>query len=151
VRQTTPSIEPRGLDGIVWRDEVKTILVTAGVIIQRKKVLVTQRKKDTVRGMFWEFPGGKVRDGEDPRKALQRELKEELDIEVQVGKPLEVVYHLYPEHPILLLAFHCRIRQGSPEPVGCRDLRWVCMDELKRLALTPADEPIRKGLLCSRK
>ncbi len=125
--------------------------MTAGVVMQQERVLVTQRKKEELRGLLWEFPGGKVGEGEDPRKALQRELMEELDIDVDVGLPLEVVFHVYPEYPILLLAFWCHLRQGVPKPLGCHDFRWVTSDELKRLSLAPADEPIRECILRSGK
>ena len=98
------------------------------------------------RGLLWEFPGGKVKEAEDPRKALQRELKEELDVDVEVEKILEAVFHTYPEYPILLLTYHCRIKKGVPKPIGCHDLRWVSLEELNELAMPPADEPIRKRL-----
>ena len=125
---------------------MKTILVTAGVIIEKKKGLVAQRMEGAPRGLLWEFPGGKVKEGEDPRKALRRELKEELDVDVEVGKILEVVFHTYPEYPILLLTYHCQIKKGVPKPIGCHDLRWVSLEELNELAMPPADEPIRKRL-----
>ncbi len=137
------SIGPKEQAATALRDELKTILVAAGVIIQNRKVLVAQRKKRSLRGLLWEFPGGKVREGEDPRQALQRELKEELEIEVEVGDLLETVFHPYPEHSILLLAYRCRIKGGTPKPVGCQDLRWVGLKELKELAMSPADDPIR--------
>jgi 8-oxo-dGTP diphosphatase len=133
------------------RDELKTILVTAGVIIEKKKVLVTQRMEGAPRGLLWEFPGGKVKEGEDPRKALQRELKEELDIDVEVGKILEAVFHTYPEYPILLLTYRCRIKKGVPKPIGCHDLRWVGLEELNKLSMAPADEPIRKHLITAKR
>ncbi len=141
-----PSTGPREQDAIAWRAELKTILVTAGVIIQRKKALVAQRRKQALRGLLWEFPGGKVKKGEDPRRALQRELKEELDVEVEVGNILEAVFHPYPEYPILLLAYRCRIKKGNPRPIGCHDFRWVCLEELNQLPMPPADEPIRTRL-----
>ncbi|OGP74582.1 MAG: hypothetical protein A2V86_11915 [Deltaproteobacteria bacterium RBG_16_49_23] len=125
---------------------MKTVTVTAGVIIEKKKVLVTQRMKGASRGLLWEFPGGKVKDGEDPREAMRRELKEELDIDVEVGEILEVIFHSYPEYPILLLAYHCRLKRGIPKPIGCHDLRWVSFKELKGLAMPPADEPIRSRM-----
>lgn len=125
---------------------METIIVTAGVIIEDKKVLVTQRKEDALRGLLWEFPGGKTKQGEDPREALRRELKEELDIEVEVENIFEVVFHSYPEYPILLLAYGCRVRHGVPRPIGCRAFRWVNLKELNELVLAPADEPIRKRL-----
>ena len=128
---------------------MKTIVVTAGVITEQGKVLVTQRKEDSSQGLLWEFPGGKVKEGEEPREALRRELKEELDIEVEVGMIFEAVYHPYPQYPILLLAYHCRIDKGVLTPLGCHDLRWVNLKELKALAMPPADDPIRQHLCSS--
>jgi 8-oxo-dGTP diphosphatase len=128
---------------------MKTVLVSAAVIIEQKKVLVTQRKADSPHGLLWEFPGGKVKEGEEPREALQRELKEELDIEAEVGPILDVVFHPYPEHPILLLTYLCRVEKGIPKPIGCQDLRWVNHSELQRLVMPPADDPIRKHLCSS--
>jgi 8-oxo-dGTP diphosphatase len=140
------SIGPKKQAAIALRDELKTIIVTAGVIIEKKKVLVAQRMEGALRGLLWEFPGGKIKEGEDPREALRRELKEELDVDVEVGKILEVIFHPYPEYPILLLTYHCRIKKGVPKPIGCHDLRWVSLEELNELAMPPADEPIRKRL-----
>jgi 8-oxo-dGTP diphosphatase len=128
---------------------MKTIIVTAGVIIEQRKVLVTQRKENSSHGLLWEFPGGKVEEGEEPRKALRRELKEELGIEVEVGKIFEAVFYSYPNYPILLLAYHCRVEKGIPKPVGCQDLRWIEFRELERLAMPPADDPIRRHLCSS--
>jgi len=87
-------------------------------------------------------------EGEEPREALRRELKEELDIEVEVGKIFDAVFDPGSSHPILLLAYHCRIERGILKPLECEDLRWVDVDELERLAMPPADDPIRKRL-CS--
>src|SRR4030043_2017217 len=110
------SIGPRKQAAIALRDELKTIIVTAGVIIEKKKVLVAQRMEGALRGRLWEFPGGKVEDGEDPREALRRELKEELDVEVEVGKLFEAVFYSYPEFPLLLLVYCCRVEKGSLKP-----------------------------------
>ena len=127
---------------------MQTIVVTAGVIIEQGKVLVAQRKENSSRGLLWEFPGGKMEEGEEPRETLRRELEEELGIEAEVGMIFEAVFHLYPEYPILLLAYHSRIEKGIPKPLWCHDLRWVNHRELEGLALTPADEAIRRRL-CS--
>jgi 8-oxo-dGTP diphosphatase len=128
---------------------MKALVVTAGVVIERGKVLVTQRKEGSHQGLLWEFPGGKLEDGETPRMALRRELKEELDIEVEIGPIFETVYYPYPESPILLLVYHCQIVKGLPKPLGCRDLRWVSLKELKDLAMPPADDPVRRHLSSS--
>ena len=127
---------------------MKTLVVSAGLIMEEGKFLVTQRREDSSYALLWEFPGGKVKEGEDPREALRRELKEELDIEVEVGAIFEVVYQSYPEYPVLLLTYHCKIEKGTPKPIGCHDLRWVNLSELKKLAMPPADECI-VNRLCS--
>lgn len=149
MKQTRPSTEPRGLAGTGSRGELKTIIVTAGVITQQGKVLVTQRKEDSPHGLLWEFPGGKVMEEEEPREALRRELKEELDIEVEVGKIFDALFDPGSSHPLLLLAYHCQIKKGILKPLGCEDLRWVHLDELRMLAMPPADDPIRRRLCSS--
>jgi 8-oxo-dGTP diphosphatase len=146
-----PSIGRRRLAGIASRDEMKTVIVAAGLTIERGKILVTQRKNDSSHGLLWEFPGGKVEEGEDPRGALRRELQEELDVEVNVGELFDAVFYFYPEYPILLLVYRCRVEKGSPKPIGCHDLRWVTLKELETLVMPPADDPIRKHLFYSEK
>jgi 8-oxo-dGTP diphosphatase len=141
-----PSIERRRLAGIASRDEMRTVIVAAALTIEQEKLLITQRKKDSSHGLLWEFPGGKVEEGEDPRGALRRELKEELDVEVEVGRLFDVVFYSYPEHPILLLVYRCRVEKGFLRPIGCHDLRWVTLRELESLAMPPADDSIRKRL-----
>ncbi len=125
---------------------MKTVIVAAGLTIEQGKLLVTQRKKDSSHGLLWEFPGGKVKEGEDPREALRRELKEELDVEVEVGRLFDAVFYTYPEFPILLLVYRCRVEKGTLKPIGCHDLRWVTCKELEALAMPPADDPIRRRL-----
>jgi len=88
-----------------------------------------------------------VEEGEEPRQALQRELREELGVEAGVGALFDAAFYFYPERPVLLLVYRCRIEVGSPRPLGCRDLRWVARQELGSLAMPPADEPIRHRLL----
>jgi len=141
-----PSIGRRRLAGIASRVDMKSVIVSAALTIEQGKLLVTQRKKDSSHGLLWEFPGGKVEEGEDPRGALRRELKEELDVEVEVGRLFDAVFYPYPEFPILLLAYRCRVEKGSLKPIGCHDLRWVTLKELEALAMPPADDPIRKHL-----
>ena len=125
---------------------MRTLIVTAGLITESDRVLVTQRKETSPRGLLWEFPGGKVREEEDPREALRRELKEELDIDVAVEAIFDVVYHLYPDGPILLLVYRCRITRGLPRLIGCRDLQWIHPKRLRQLEMPAADEPVRKRL-----
>ena len=126
---------------------MKTIIVTAALIARAEKILVTQRREGDDRGLLWEFPGGEVEEGEEPRQALERELREELGIEGEAGAIFDATFHFYPEYPILLLVYHCQIKGGIPRPLGCRDLRWTSLDDLRELTMPPADEPIRSHLL----
>jgi 8-oxo-dGTP diphosphatase len=130
---------------------MKTVIVAAALIIEKGKILVTQRKLGDSHGLLWEFPGGKLKEGEEPREALRRELREELGVGVEPGMIFDATFYSYPEYPILLLIYHCRIEKGSLKPIGCHDLRWVNLQELETLAMPPADEPIRKHLSASKK
>jgi 8-oxo-dGTP diphosphatase len=141
-----PSIAPREREGIGSRDEMNTVLVAAALITGQNGILLTQREEGDDQGLLWEFPGGKVEEGEEPRQTLQRELREELGIEADAGEIFDVTYHPYPEYPVLLLVYRCRIKGGLPRPLGCRDLRWVSLRELKDLPMPPADKPIRDHL-----
>ena len=128
------------------KEEMKTIVVTAALIKEQEKILITQRREDAHCRLLWEFPGGKVKEGEEPRQALHRELEEELGIEAEVGGIFEAVFHVYPEYPVLLVVYHCRVIKGVPEPLACRDLRWVDLAELAGFPMPPADDPIRRKI-----
>ena len=125
---------------------MKTIIVTAALVKEGQKILITQRREDTHCRLLWEFPGGKVKEGEEPRQALRRELEEELGIEAEVGEMFDAAFHVYPEYPVLLLVYRCRVTQGVPKPLACRDLRWVDLDELAGFPMPPADDPIRRRI-----
>jgi len=128
---------------------MKAIIVAAGLIAREGRILITQRREGDHWGLLWEFPGGKVEEGEEPRQALERELREELGIEGEAGAIFDAAFYFYPEHPILLLVYHCQVKGGLPRPLGCRDLRWVSLNELRELTMPPADESIRSHLLFS--
>ncbi|HMI88806.1 MAG TPA: (deoxy)nucleoside triphosphate pyrophosphohydrolase [Polyangiaceae bacterium] len=124
--------------------EAPTLLVVAAVIIEGTRVLLTQRKAGTHLAGAWEFPGGKVRAGEDPRHALVRELREELGIDAVVGEVMDVTFHRYPERSVLLLFFEVRRVPHSPEPraLDVADYRWAGDDELDEATFPPADVAI---------
>jgi len=120
------------------------VIVAAGVLIEGGRVLLTQRKKGSHLAGAWEFPGGKVEPGEDPRDALVRELHEEVGIDVTVGDPVEVTFHAYPEKSVLLLFFAVTRRQGSadPQPIDVAAVQWAAADALDDALFPPADVPI---------
>jgi 8-oxo-dGTP diphosphatase len=121
-----------------------TIVVVAAVVIDRGRVLVTQRPRGSHLAGMWEFPGGKVEDGEDPRAALQRELREEIGVDANVGDVLEVTFHRYPEKDILLLFFHTSLQPFSPPPstLDVAAIAWRTYDELLDEDFPPADVTI---------
>lgn len=124
------------------------MIVTAGLMVAEGKVLLAQRKENVHQGLLWEFPGGKVTEGEEPRQALRRELREELAVEVEVGALFDAVYYSYPEFPVLLLVYRCKIQKGVPQPLASRALQWVDPRELEEIPMPPADRRLQRRL-CS--
>ena len=82
-----------------------TVVVAAAVVIQNGRVLLTRRADGQHLAGMWEFPGGKLEDGESPEEALVRECREECGIEVEVGEILDVTHHRYPAKAVLLLFY----------------------------------------------
>jgi 8-oxo-dGTP diphosphatase len=96
---------------------------------------------------YWEFPGGKLNPGEDPRTGLEREIQEELSIRVRAGGVEEVLLHHYPDRSVLLLFFRCEVIEG--EPTGClgQNLEWVTPGAMQKMEFLPADWPLVKRLV----
>lgn len=117
------------------------VLVSAGVIIEQGRVLVSQRKRGAHLELAWEFPGGKVAAGEDPRDALARELEEELGIQCEIGAAVEVTFHRYPSRDILLLFFEAKRKPSSPDPrvIDVAAFKWAEAAELRDEDFPPAD------------
>lgn len=90
-------------------------------------------------GGLWEFPGGKIDDGEAPAQALMRELHEELGIEIVVQRPLTFAIHEEPDQRILLLFFDARISGGEPLGYEGQAVEWVAVQDLPSLPTPPAD------------
>jgi 8-oxo-dGTP diphosphatase len=88
---------------------------------------------------LWEFPGGKVHDGEAPAAALVRELAEELDVAVEIGDPLTFAVHEEAGLRILLLFYEAAIRHGEPRPREGQEVAWVPPADLRRYPTPPAD------------
>ncbi|MCL6610013.1 MAG: 8-oxo-dGTP diphosphatase MutT [Peptococcaceae bacterium] len=123
-----------------------TTIVTAAVITDGRRVLITQRKEDASQGLKWEFPGGKLEDGEDPEQCVVREIKEELNIDVAVRDIFKAVMHRYGDRNILLLAYLCSHTGGEPVPAGCRDMVWAPVERLMDYDLAAADVPVARKL-----
>jgi A/G-specific adenine glycosylase len=121
--------------------------VAAAVTIDdRGRVLVAQRNADDMLGGLWEFPGGKCEDGETLPECLAREMREELDVEVEVGELLIVVKHAYTHFRITLHAFRCQVVSGEPRCLDCAAFRWVSPARLDALPMSVADRKIAQVL-----
>jgi 8-oxo-dGTP diphosphatase len=119
------------------------ILVTAAIIENEdRKYLITQRPKDTHNALRWEFPGGKLHFGEDPRDCLEREIMEELGIKIKAGDILGYSSKVYTEEKhIVLLGFICRYVSGKIKKIGINDYAWVSPAEMHKYDITEADIP----------
>ncbi len=120
--------------------------VTAAVIRRNGRVLIAQRPPDGMLGGLWEFPGGKREPGESLEECLRREIREELSLEIEVGRPIVRVKHAYTHFRISLHAFECRIASGRAHSIGVADFRWVRPSELGRYPLAVTDRKIALAL-----
>jgi mutator protein MutT len=116
--------------------------VTAGLIWQGGRLLITKRPTGSHLAGFWEFPGGKKEKEETLEECLEREIKEELGIEVKAERLLFTVNHEYEDRVISLYLFLCNHIKGQPEPLECQDILWVHPEELSRFHFPPPDRLI---------
>jgi len=128
----------------------KVIKVAAAVIINDSgQTLLSLRKADTHQGGKWEFPGGKFEQGETAEHALERELKEELGIEIQLTEHFLDVQYRYPENEVHLHVLKVLAYSGNPEGLEGQLVRWVSAIELGELEFPDANYPILEKLLKS--
>ena len=120
--------------------------VAAGLVFRAGKLLVAQRKAGSHLAGLWEFPGGKREAGESWEDCLRRELREELAIEVEVGRCFSEVTHAYPGKTVRLRFFVCALVSGEPRPIDCAALAWVTAEGLRDRGFPPADEQLLAAL-----
>lgn len=136
------------LDGTGWNVLVRCvpdkqpIAVVCAIIERDGRVLVAQRSRAKSQGGKWEFPGGKLHGGEQPRDALVREISEELRVSIHVGDALPPSTHDYGGFAITLIPFRCTITSGEPDPVEHEALAWCEPGELAALDWAAADMPV---------
>lgn len=110
------------------------------------QILIDRRKQNGLLGGLWEFPGGKLEDGETIQACIRREILEELAIEVEVGEHLITVEHAYTHFRVTLNVYHCRHVGGEPQPLQCDEIRWVTLEELDLFAFPVANVKIIEAL-----
>ena len=126
-------------------DRPAPLVVLAGVIERDGRLLVTQRLRDTHLADYWEFPGGKCEPDESHEACLKRELREELDVDADIGAEILTIEHPYPEYTVRLHFHWCRVH-GDPTPMLGQAIRWVTREELRTLKFPEADEELIRML-----
>ena len=120
-------------------DNMKTIRVVAAIIIDDRRVFATQRGYGEFK-VGWEFPGGKIDAGETPEEALVREIKEELDTEVEVNELLDTVEYDYPNFHLSMDCFICKIKSGDLVLKEHEAAAWLTKETLYSVDWLPADQ-----------
>ncbi|WP_026523269.1 (deoxy)nucleoside triphosphate pyrophosphohydrolase [Butyrivibrio sp. MB2005] len=120
---------------------MKTISVVAAVIYHQGKIFATQRGYGEFKD-GWEFPGGKIEDGETPQEALVREIKEELDTEIEVGRHINKIEYDYPTFHLSMDCYWCEIKKGKLSLLEHEAAKWLTADEIYSVDWLPADKII---------
>lgn len=128
---------------------MKTVRVVAAVIRDGDKIFATQRGYGEYKD-GWEFPGGKIEEGETPQEALKREILEELDTEITVGDLIKTIEYDYPTFHLSMDCFWATVKSGHLELREAEAARWLSKEELDEVEWLPADlelvDKIREGL-----
>jgi A/G-specific adenine glycosylase len=117
---------------VIWNDQ--------------KQILIDRRRQEGLLGGLWEFPGGKIEPGETIEACIQREIREELGIEIVVGDRLMIVEHTYSHFHVTLNVHHCQYLSGEPQPIECDEIRWVTLAEIDQYPFPKANVQIIDAL-----
>lgn len=118
------------------------ILVTAGIIVNDDRVLICQRHRSDAYGLQWEFPGGKVHDGEDLKESLRRELAEELTIEAEIGPEVFRLRHRYPDRYVEVAFFSVQTYRGEVQNQVFEAVEWAPRAQLPKYNFLEADREL---------
>jgi A/G-specific adenine glycosylase len=121
--------------------------VTAAIMTSGEKVLIAQRPASGLLAGMWEFPGGKLEDGETLEEGLMREIKEELGCSVSVGELIDVYEHAFTHFRITLHAFYCQIIEGEPRALEAKQIVWVAAASLANYPMGKVDRQISRAIL----
>jgi 8-oxo-dGTP diphosphatase len=125
----------------------QTIRVVAAVLERQGRYLITQRRASAVLPLMWEFPGGRVEEGETDAHALKREVRHRLEAEIEVGKLISFVSHPYDHYVVDLFLYECTLLSEAPKASNVNAFEWVTSAEFDRFSFTPADEASMNKLL----
>ena len=122
------------------------IPVVAALIVRGGRLLIARRPEGRHMAGRWEFPGGKLEKGESPEDAVEREIREELGLDVRAGRIYQAIAYSYPEKDVLLLFYAAAVVSGEPRPIEEAEIRWVTVEELDGYAFAPVDEMLVQRL-----
>lgn len=118
------------------------LYVTCAIIQKDNKILICQRSKEMKLPLKWEFPGGKIEEGESKKECLKREIKEELALDIEILDPLKMVEYHYTDFSISLYPFLCNIISGKLTIAEHAQAKWVHLEQLENYDWAEADLPI---------
>ncbi|MEE2961940.1 MAG: (deoxy)nucleoside triphosphate pyrophosphohydrolase [Myxococcota bacterium] len=118
----------------------KTFRVVAGVIVRDGKYLITQRMSHAVLADLWEFPGGKLEEGESNQVALARELEYRIGVSASVGELISETHRDYDDYQVLLTLYECEIGSQQPVPLTVQDISWSSIEDMSNYEFAPADK-----------
>ncbi|QST00988.1 (deoxy)nucleoside triphosphate pyrophosphohydrolase [Pontibacillus sp. ALD_SL1] len=121
--------------------EKKNIHVVGAVIVSEGEILCAQRGPDKSLPHLWEFPGGKIEEGETHQETLRREIEEEMYCKVRVGEQVDHTVHEYDFGIVHLTTYYCELQQGTPTLTEHIEFKWLSPKDLKSLEWAPADIP----------
>lgn len=128
------------------RPTVPHYLVTAAVIEEHGKVLLAKRPEQGLLGGMWEYPGGKLEEGETHAQGLQREIMEELGADIEVGKQVGKFQHAYTHFKVTLFAYRCRVTSGILQALVAQEIQWVAISDLEQYPMGKIDRLISRRL-----
>ena len=112
--------------------------VVVGLIKKKNKFLISKRLKNKFLGGLWELPGGKIKKGESEKKCLTREIKEELDIKVQIKNKLGIVNHQYSHFKVNITLYECNYQFGKAKPLASEEIQWITKNQKNEFAFPSA-------------
>ena len=116
--------------------------VAVGVVWKEDLILITKRHSSAMLGGLWEFPGGKLQNNETHQNCIQREINEELGVNVTIFNKIKTIKHAYSHFKITLTAYHCQYESGELRTLGCADFRWISPEDISSLPFPKANHKL---------